>query len=176
MRRRHKVTLAWHSPFTVEECLRRLHAACDEERLRWLGYAGYAGSRPVIARFDGPRFTIYRRSPRPGTAWRRGDQLPLVLLSGRCEPAAAGTSFKGGTRVHCTSAAVLLGVALSVASGAALVSQQLADALWLPLLYAGVVAAVGGTLWYGYVTGVRREREYLTRFLREVLIARDAGR
>jgi hypothetical protein len=158
----------------VEECLRRLHEDCDEERLRWLGYAGYAGSKPVIARFDGPRFTLFRRPARQRRVWlRRPPALHLVLLSGQCDAGPGGTFFKGGVRIDRSSAALVLGTLIIFVVWAAATLTELADVLWLPLLYPAVMAGSAGTWWYWYSSRVRRERAYLTRFLRELLSASD---
>ena len=53
-----RVVLWFHSAHDVEECRRRLWEACDEEELRLFGFGGYKGDKPVIARFDGERFTV----------------------------------------------------------------------------------------------------------------------
>ncbi len=170
------MTLTWYSPLAVEECLRRLREACDEERLKLLGYAGHAGSKPVIARIEGSRFTLFRRHERQWVRWYRRAELPLVLLSGRCEALAAGASFRGGTSTSRSSLAVVLGSLVVLLAGAAAVLSQVVDVLWLPLLYPTVAALSVGTYWYWYVARVRRDRAYLTRFLRELLSARDAAR
>jgi hypothetical protein len=171
--RRHRVTLRWYSPLAVDECLRRVHEACDEERLRWLGYAGHAGSRPVIARFDGPRFTLFQRDVRLWIGWPRDTGLHLVMLSGRCDAVPSGTSVSGGLRIHRPSAALVLGALAMLVVWVGVVLAELADPLWLPLLYAAVLAGSAGTWWYWYSSRVRRERASLTRFLRELLSARD---
>jgi hypothetical protein len=97
------------------------------------------------------------------------------MLSGRCDAVPSGTSVKGGLRVHRPSAALVLGALAMFVGWAAVVVSELADALWLPLLYPAVLAGGAGTWWYWYASRVRRERAYLTRFLRELLSARDAA-
>jgi hypothetical protein len=166
--RRRKLTLQLRSPLSLDECLKRLHDACDEEALRVWGYAGYRGSRPVIGRFDGPRFTLHKRTYWP---WHRGPIEP-TLLSGRLVAAPEGTRLEGGVR---TPWGARLGFLVALAAGVTALVLDIErhtpmSAPWFPALFFGgaAVAAIVGDLWR-----VRRERAFLTAFVRDLLQARD---
>ncbi|MGA8367061.1 MAG: hypothetical protein WB716_07070 [Candidatus Acidiferrales bacterium] len=46
---------------SAEECLRRLGEATDVGKRTIFSFSGYKGSKPVLATFDGNRFTLWKR-------------------------------------------------------------------------------------------------------------------
>jgi len=170
---RRKITLQLHSPLSLDECLKRLHRACDEEALRMWGYAGYKGSKPVIGRFDGPRFTLHQRFRRSLWAhWKERSPLPPTLLGGRLVALADGTRIEGGVR---TPWGLRVAFLVALVAGVVILVRDVerhtpVSPAWLPSVFFGlaVVANVAADLWK-----IRRQRAFLTAFVRDLLEARD---
>ncbi len=159
---RQRVTPRLRSSLSVDECRARLREACDEERLRLWGVAGYKGSRPVIGRFDGVRFTLHRRA--------HGVSEP-TLLAGRLVAAAGGTRIEGGLRtpwgLRLTLFVAMMVFVVLVADE---VDRHTPAPFWLAALLLGSVVVLGAG---GDFRQVRRQRAFLTTFVREALSARD---
>jgi hypothetical protein len=158
---RQRVTLRLRSSLSVDECRARLREACDEERLRLWGVAGYKGSRPVIGRFDGARFTLHRRA--------HGVSEP-TLLAGRLVAVAGGTRIEGGLRtpwgLRLTLFVAMMVLVVLVAHSFA---RHTPTPFWLPAVFFGSVILIGAA---GDVRQARRQRAFLTTFVREALSAR----
>jgi len=161
-RHRGRVTLRLRTALSVEECLERLREACDEEELRLWGLAGYKGSKPAIARFDGPRFTLQQRF-----VWPRRPPLEASLLNGRLVPQDDGTGIEVGIRVPWgLRTAVLILFAAFVLVCLVKVPRSV---LW-PWGAAFLAVALAGHLTIDRLL-VHRQRAFLTAFLRDTLEA-----
>jgi hypothetical protein len=54
-------TIVLRTELSAEECLRRLGEATDVGKRTIFSFSGYRGSKPVLARFDGDRFKLWKR-------------------------------------------------------------------------------------------------------------------
>ena len=54
-------TIAWRTDLSVDDCLRRLREETDIGKRTIFALSGYKGSKPVLSRFDGNRFKLWKR-------------------------------------------------------------------------------------------------------------------
>ena len=158
-----------HTKLSILECTHRLREAVDEPTWALFSLSGYAGSKPVIGAVNGSEVRLQRRS-------RLRHPWEALFLDARLVPDRSGTRIQGRFRrrrfqlifmgVWLTFAVVVGSVlfvfsAIGLAAPSAQVSGNFRVGIVVPLVF---WTAAGYYFWRG-----RRERRFLTTFVREVL-------
>ena len=166
--------IAWRTDFSVEECLRHLREGTDPGLRTVFSFSGYKGKKPVLSRFDGDQFTLWKRK------YYRNDFAPYFY--GALTSETAGTRIEGRFDMNkFTKIFMRLWLALTALMGlpavySALSSGRNADALFCAEIFGGMLAFGFLLPKFGQLIGKGQER-YLREFLETTLAARtdDSG-
>jgi hypothetical protein len=131
------VKLFVRSSLPAEDLLRLLGEDVDLERLALVSFSGYAGERPIIARFFGSQFRMHRRRH-----YRNGF---APFLYGEVKATSEGSEISGEFRLPAFTRIVMaLWFALVLADSVGLAMSSHADAR--ALLTAFAMPLVGGAM------------------------------
>jgi hypothetical protein len=165
--------IAWRTDLSVEECLRRLREGTDIGVRTIFPFSGYKGKKPVLSKFDGDQFTLWKRK------YYRNDFVPYFY--GALTPEAAGTRIEGRFDMNkFTKIFMRVWLAFVALTGLPVVYSALSNGRNADALFGAEVA--GGMLAFGFLMpkfgqliGKGQER-YLREFLETTLAARADGR
>jgi hypothetical protein len=80
-------SIALRTELNADECLRRLQEGTDLGVRTIASFSGYKGKKPVLSRFDGHRFRLWKRR------YYRNDFAPIIF--GEVHPEGRGSRIEG---------------------------------------------------------------------------------